>query len=62
MIELPFRFRRLRRSEGLRRLVRENALATDDLILPIFVLAVTAGNRRCGRKTICSFAAPASGR
>ena len=37
MIELPFRFRRLRRSEGLRRLVRENALATDDLILPIFV-------------------------
>ncbi|MBK7171011.1 MAG: porphobilinogen synthase [Gammaproteobacteria bacterium] len=37
MIELPFRFRRLRRSEGLRRLVRENALATDDLILPLFV-------------------------
>ena len=37
MIELPFRFRRLRRSEGLRRLVRENTLSTDDLILPLFV-------------------------
>ena len=37
MIDLPFRFRRLRRSEGLRCLVRENTLSTDDLILPLFV-------------------------
>jgi len=34
---LPFRFRRLRRTGTLRRLVRENHLSVDDLILPIFV-------------------------
>jgi len=32
-----FRFRRLRRTENLRRLVREHQLNVDDLILPIFV-------------------------
>lgn len=32
-----FRFRRLRRTPVLRRLVRENSLTVDDLILPIFV-------------------------
>jgi porphobilinogen synthase len=32
-----FRFRRLRRSESLRRLVRETRLSADDLILPVFV-------------------------
>ncbi len=31
------RLRRLRRTEGLRRLVRETTLAVDDLILPLFV-------------------------
>jgi porphobilinogen synthase len=31
------RLRRLRQSEGLRRLVRETTLAVDDLILPLFV-------------------------
>ncbi|MDW7981418.1 MAG: porphobilinogen synthase [Thermomicrobium sp.] len=35
----PFqRFRRLRRSEGLRRLVRETRLSTDELIYPLFVV------------------------
>lgn len=34
----PFaRLRRLRRTEGLRRLVREHALSVDDLIYPLFV-------------------------
>ena len=33
----PFRFRRLRRTETLRQLVRETAVATTDLILPLFV-------------------------
>jgi porphobilinogen synthase len=36
---MPFpaeRLRRLRRSEGLRRLVRETALAPDDFVLPLF--------------------------
>lgn len=38
MNEAPFpRLRRLRRTEGLRRLVREHALTPDDLIYPIFV-------------------------
>src|SRR5919199_1790247 len=31
------RMRRLRRTEALRRLVRETTLAVDDLILPLFV-------------------------
>lgn len=35
--ELTHRPRRLRRSETMRRLVRENVLTVDDLILPIFV-------------------------
>ncbi|MCS7050234.1 MAG: porphobilinogen synthase, partial [Thermomicrobium sp.] len=35
----PFqRFRRLRRSEALRRLVRETRLSTDELIYPLFVV------------------------
>ncbi|MCG3171005.1 MAG: Delta-aminolevulinic acid dehydratase [Pseudomonadales bacterium] len=37
MIELPFRFRRLRRSERLRALVRETSLSASQLILPVFV-------------------------
>ena len=37
MTELPFRFRRLRRTERLRSLVRENSLRADQLILPVFV-------------------------
>jgi porphobilinogen synthase len=32
------RMRRLRRSEGLRRLVRETRLSRDDLVLPLFVI------------------------
>lgn len=32
------RLRRLRQSEGFRRLVRESSLVTDDLILPLFVV------------------------
>jgi porphobilinogen synthase len=31
------RTRRLRKSEGIRRLVRENQLTVDDLIYPLFV-------------------------
>ncbi|MBI1979732.1 MAG: porphobilinogen synthase, partial [Elusimicrobia bacterium] len=31
------RLRRLRKSESLRRLVRETSLAVDDLILPLFI-------------------------
>ena len=39
MIEFPaYRGRRLRRSEGLRRLVRETRVGTDDLVLPLFVV------------------------
>ena len=34
---LPFRFRRVRRSPTIRDLVAENRLSTDDLILPVFV-------------------------
>jgi porphobilinogen synthase len=37
-LDLPTRLRRNRRSEWARRLVRENALTTDDLIWPIFVM------------------------
>jgi porphobilinogen synthase len=37
LVELPYRFRRLRRSASLRALVRETQLTTDDLILPLFV-------------------------
>jgi porphobilinogen synthase len=33
-----YRGRRLRRTEGLRRLVRETRVATDDLVLPLFVV------------------------
>jgi porphobilinogen synthase len=36
-MDLPLRFRRLRRSAALRSLVRENHLSADDLILPLFV-------------------------
>ena len=32
------RLRRLRRSEALRRLVRETRLSRDDLVLPLFVV------------------------
>ncbi len=34
----PTRLRRLRRTAGLRALVRESRLATDDLVLPLFVI------------------------
>jgi len=37
VIELPHRFRRLRRTAGLRRLVRESSLDPAQLILPVFV-------------------------
>jgi porphobilinogen synthase len=33
----PIRLRRLRRTAGLRALVRESSLSTDDLVLPLFV-------------------------
>ncbi|MBI5587205.1 MAG: porphobilinogen synthase [Deltaproteobacteria bacterium] len=36
-MNLPYRPRRLRRGETLRRMVRETTLTTDDLILPLFV-------------------------
>lgn len=36
-IDLPHRFRRLRRTETLRRLTREHHLSVDDLVLPVFV-------------------------
>ncbi|WP_256995805.1 porphobilinogen synthase [Halomicronema hongdechloris] len=36
---MPHRPRRLRRTEGLRRLVREHHLTTADLIYPVFVMA-----------------------
>ncbi|MCK5881009.1 MAG: porphobilinogen synthase, partial [Sinobacterium sp.] len=36
-IKPEFRFRRLRKSQGLRSLVRENHLHADDFIFPIFV-------------------------
>ena len=35
---MPHRPRRLRRTEGLRRMVREHHLTTDDLIYPVFVM------------------------
>jgi porphobilinogen synthase len=37
LVDLPLRFRRLRRSDGLRALVREARLSVDDLVLPLFV-------------------------
>jgi len=37
-LDLPQRPRRLRRSEWLRRMVRESQLTTDDLIWPLFVI------------------------
>lgn len=36
-MDLPLRMRRLRRSAGLRAMVRENHISIDDLILPLFV-------------------------
>lgn len=36
-MDLPLRMRRLRRSAGLRAMVRENHISVDDLILPLFV-------------------------
>ncbi|MEM9769226.1 MAG: porphobilinogen synthase, partial [Cyanobacteria bacterium P01_D01_bin.71] len=36
---MSHRPRRLRRTEGLRRMVREHHLTTDDLIYPVFVMA-----------------------
>jgi len=38
MAELKQRLRRLRRTEGLRRMIRETALGVDDLIQPLFVV------------------------
>lgn len=38
MLFPDYRPRRLRQSEGLRRLIRETVLTTDDLILPFFVI------------------------
>ncbi len=44
--DLPFRrFRRLRRTEGLRRLVRETVVTTDDFIYPLFI-SIGTGVRR----------------
>jgi len=37
-LDLPTRLRRNRRSEWARRMVSENALTTDDLIWPLFVM------------------------
>jgi len=37
MIDLPLRLRRLRRTENLRRLIRETELQTNDFIYPLFV-------------------------
>ncbi len=36
--QFPYRMRRLRKSDVLRRLVRENRLHTDDLIAPLFII------------------------
>jgi porphobilinogen synthase len=41
-LDLAVRMRRNRRSEWARRMVRENALTTDDLIWPLFVMDGTA--------------------
>jgi porphobilinogen synthase len=38
MLFPDYRPRRLRQSEGLRRMIRETALSVDDLILPLFVI------------------------
>jgi len=35
--DLPYRFRRMRRSQNFRAMVRENSVSVDDFILPIFV-------------------------
>ena len=46
---MPFpqeRPRRMRRTEALRRLVRETALAPDDLVWPLFVRARAEGPQR----------------
>jgi porphobilinogen synthase len=43
-LDLPTRLRRNRRAEWARRMVRENALTTDDLIWPLFV---TEGDNVC---------------
>ncbi len=40
-MELPYRPRRLRRREGLRRLVRETVLTPADFIYPLFVVPGT---------------------
>lgn len=40
-MHLTHRYRRLRRNESIRRLARETALATDDLIYPMFVVPGT---------------------
>ncbi|MGA2568022.1 MAG: porphobilinogen synthase [Pseudolabrys sp.] len=37
-LDLPTRLRRNRRSEWMRRMVRENQLTTDDLIWPLFIM------------------------
>ena len=36
--DLPERPRRLRRSDSLRRLVRETVISTDDFIMPLFII------------------------
>ena len=38
MLFPDYRPRRLRQSEGLRRMIRETRLSVDDLILPLFVI------------------------
>ena len=45
------RLRRLRRTDALRRLVRETTLATDDLILPLFVAPGRAVRERLAQST-----------
>ncbi len=37
-LDLPTRLRRNRRSEWVRRMVREHQLTTDDLIWPLFIM------------------------
>ncbi len=49
-LDLPTRLRRNRRSEWVRRMVRENQLTTDDLIWPLFLID---GETRARRSPPC---------
>ncbi len=56
-LDLAIRPRRNRRTEWVRRMVREHVLTTDDLIWPIFVVegsnVRTPGCVDAGRRTAC---------